>query len=129
MAGREYLTYGRLWGPVVSTAPMPSFTEDSFGWGMYEKLHAASLPCAEARLWQAEDGQLAVFMANYVDQEIPFTFVIDPAAYGLESDAFRLNDLSPRGTRLITRFSGPIEHRISLPAGGLKAIEIVPNHR
>jgi len=129
VAGREYLTYGRLWGPVVSTAPMPSFTEDSFGWGMYEKLHAASLPCAEARLWQAEDGQLAVFMANYVDQEIPFTFVIDPAAYGLESDAFRLNDLSPRGTRLITRFSGPIEHRISLPAGGLKAIEIVPNHR
>ena len=63
VAAKKFLTFGRLWGPVVPLKPVGEFEED--GWGPWEKKHRGAAPNAEARLWQAEDGHLAVILANY----------------------------------------------------------------
>jgi hypothetical protein len=129
VAGRDYLTYGRLWGPLPPLSPLPTFTEEAFGWGMYEDLRAAELTAAEARLWQAEDGRLAVFFANYTDLEVEFPFEIDPAFYGLSPGPFLLREFGPDGALDLGAFTGPVRFTARLSPGGLKAIEIAPGNR
>ena len=58
---------------------MPAFSEDVFGWN---RRHRGSAPVAEARLWQAEDGALAIFFANYGEERVPFRYRIDPGRSG-----------------------------------------------
>lgn len=69
----KYLTYGQLVEPLEPLDPVPSFTEDAFGWN---KKHRGTAPLAEGRLWKAEDGSLAVFFANYGDQPIKFRYQV-----------------------------------------------------
>jgi len=67
----KYLTYGQLVEPVLPLQPVPSFTSDVFGWN---RKHRGSAPVAEGRLWRAEDGSQAIFLANYSDQPVPFRY-------------------------------------------------------
>lgn len=79
--GAKYLTYGRLLGPVEPLKPVATFTEEGFGWNRPRR---GMVPAAEARLWLAEDGRLAIFFANYTDETVPFSYRIDPARFGLK---------------------------------------------
>ncbi len=88
--------------------------------------HAGSVPCAEARLWQAEDGRLGVFMANYVNEETPFAFSIDPSKYGLKASSYRLSTISPEGKVATGRESGIIRHTVILEPNKIQVIEIAP---
>jgi hypothetical protein len=92
MASAKYLTYGRLIEPVMPLDAVPEFTEDAFGW--YAK-HRGSVPAAEARLWEAEDGSSAVFFANYTDERVPFRYRVEgrDAAVTLEPASVKVVEL------------------------------------
>jgi hypothetical protein len=75
----KFLTYGRLLEPVRPLDAVPVFTEKIFGW---KRDQAGTVPAAEARLWQAEDGEMAIFFANYSGERVPFRYRLDPGAFG-----------------------------------------------
>ena len=123
VAALKFLTYGRLWGPVRPANSIPTFKDDGFGW---RTKHVGTVPCAEGRLWQSEDGHLGVVMANYVNEELPFAYSIDPADYGLKAGSYRLREITPDGTIPIESVSGTIERTENLGPRKIKVIEIVP---
>jgi hypothetical protein len=123
VATKQYLVYGRLLGPVVPENPVPTFTEEGFGFG---NKHKGTVPAAEGRLWQAENGRLAVFLANYIDQPVEFKYHIDPAKFGLRGRRFELKEITPEGAVPITTVTGTVQRAESLGPRKLKVIEISP---
>jgi hypothetical protein len=121
----DYLVYGQLLDPVFPTKEIATFKESGFGWGMYEKLRSAEVPCAEARLWKSEKGTLAVFFANYVDREIEFTYRIDPGDYGLPLGKWEINEIGRQSSKNIGEFSGSLDRTEILGPGKIKVIELV----
>jgi hypothetical protein len=102
---------------------VPTFTEEGFGFG---NKHKGTVPAAEGRLWQAENGRLAVFLANYIDQPVEFKYHIDPAQFGLKGKRFELKEITPEGTTPITSVPGPVQRTESLGPRKIKVIEIAP---
>jgi hypothetical protein len=123
VAAKRYLTYGRLIQPIESSTAVPQFSDDQFGWNTK---HRGTAPLAEGRLWQAEDGKLGVLLANYSDQEIPFTWRVDPAKYGMKGGTYKLVELTPEGSRASDTLTGAIERTEKLGARQLRVIEIAP---
>jgi len=121
IAAKKYVTYGRLLTPVRPVNQVPGFTDDNFGWW---RKHRGTAPLAEGRLWQAEDGKLAVLLANYSDKEIPFTWRVDPARYGVNGGAYTLASLAPEGTAALGAAKGAIERTEKLGPRQLRVIEI-----
>ncbi|HWQ54103.1 MAG TPA: hypothetical protein VN442_10490 [Bryobacteraceae bacterium] len=70
----KYLTYGQLLEPVRPLDPLPVFSEKVFGWN---RDRSGTVPAAEARLWRSEDGNLAVFFANYSGERVRFRYRVD----------------------------------------------------
>lgn len=97
-AAGKYLTYGRMMTPLESISAIPYFEDAQFGWN---QKHSGKAPLAEGRLWQAEDGKLAVVLANYADREISFHWRIEPRAYGWNHPSYTLAEISPDGIRVI----------------------------
>jgi hypothetical protein len=123
VATKPYLVYGRLLEPVEPLDRVPTFSEEGFGFGAK---HAGSVPSAEGRLWQDESGRLAVFLANYVDQPVDFSYRIDPARFGLSSGRFELKEITPEGVVPISTVTGPVQRTESLGPRKLKVIEVTP---
>jgi hypothetical protein len=121
VAGSEFLTFGRLLQPVTPLKPVPTFSEEVFGW---QRKHRGTVAAAEARLWQAEDGRLAVFLANYVDEPVPFTYRVDPAQFGLKGGRFRIRALRPEDPAPTETAAGLVERTEKLAPRSLKAIVI-----
>jgi len=126
VAGLKFLTFGQLLEPILPVKSIPSFTEENMGWGMYEKLRPASLPCSEARLWRSEDGHLGLVFANYIDAETPFSYALDPLKYGCQAGRFEIKEITPQGAILIDTISGRIERTERLGPRKIKMIEIIP---
>jgi hypothetical protein len=124
VANAKFLTYGQLLQPIEPLQAVPTFSEDVFGW--YEK-HQGVVPVAEGRLWRSEDGHLGVFLANYVDQEVTFSYRVDPNAFGLPGDAVMLNDVTPDGTRSLGQASGVLQRTERLGPAEIKVIEVSPS--
>jgi len=124
MVTQKYLTFGRLWAPVYPTNNIPTFEEDFEERGSAG--HKGSVPSAEARLWQAEDGHLAVFIANYTDKEIPFSYMIDPAKYGLTADRFEIAEITAEKIIPVTKSGRPIKRTENMPPNKVRVIEITP---
>jgi hypothetical protein len=124
VATKQYLLYGRLLGPIEPESPVATFTEEGFG---FEKaIHKGTAPVAEGRLWQDEDGRLAVFLANYIDTPVEFKFRVDPAEYGLSGKRFELKQITPEGSSPISTFTGTVQRTESLGPREIKVIEIAP---
>ena len=66
-------------------------------------------------------------MANYVNEEIPFAYSIDPADYGLTGGKYRLTEITPEGTFPIRTVSGKVERTESLGPRKIKVVEIAPS--
>jgi len=126
LAGEEFLTYGRLIKPLAPTNKVPTFSEAGMGWGMYEKQRTASLPSAEARLWQSEHGNLAVVIANYVDREITFSYAVNPSEYGLTSGKFQVSEITPSGIGNIELRENTVTRTETLSPLQLRIIVISP---
>jgi hypothetical protein len=107
--------------PIEPTKAVPTFSEDVFGW--YQK-HTGAVPSAEGRLWRSEDGHLGIFLANYVDQEVPFSFRIDPKACGLPGGTYALTEITPAGTRALGQASGLLQRTERLGPAEIKVIEV-----
>jgi len=122
MVTKKYLTYGRLWEPVYPDNEVPVFKEEFRGGG----LHTGTAPSAEARLWQAEDGNIAIFLANYVNKEIPFAYTIDPGKYGLDADNYQITEISPDGNRTVATAGKIISRREIIGPNKVKVIEFAP---
>ncbi len=121
VATKQYLVYGHLLGPVEPENTVPTFTEEGFGFGAK---HKGTAPAAEARLWQAENGRLAIFFANYIDQPVEFKYHLDPAKFGLKGKRFDLKEITPEGATPITTVTGPVERAENLGPRKLKVVEI-----
>lgn len=126
VAAKKFLTYGRLLQPIEPTNSVPTFSDDSFGWGMYEKSRMASVPSAEARLWQSEDNHLGLFLVNYIDKEVLFSYTLDPTKYNLKAGSYRLIELTPQGMVPMVEVSGMLKRTETLGPREIKVIEIVP---
>ena len=131
IATRQYVQYGRMLGPIEPENAVPVFTEEGLGhdssWQNNPSLyHKGKAPAAEARLWQAENGHLAVFLANYVDQATDFKYSLDPAKYGLKGTRFELKEIGPQATGSHTTITGKIQRTESLAPRQIKVIEITP---
>jgi hypothetical protein len=127
VAARKFLTFGRLWGAIEPANYIPKFTEEGFGWALYEKIRTPALPAAEARLWQSEDGCLGIFIVNYVDRNTPFAYTIDTSKYGLKAEKYHINEITPSGVLPITRVTGHIKRIETLKPQQIKVIEIAPS--
>jgi len=128
VATSKFLTLGRLWGPIEPSNHVPGFQLADLGWGMYESMRTAQVPKAEARLWQAEDGSLGVFMANYVDEEVPYAYTIDPEKYGLHAERYHLTKIGPDGAASLGTVTGAIKRKEVLGPRMIRVIEISPDH-
>ncbi len=122
MVAKKYLTYGRLWEPIYPDKPVPVFEEEFKGGG----LHRGTAPCAEARLWQAEDGNIALFIANYVERQVEFSYTLDPEKYGLEAENYRIVEIKPEGNMEIAVSGKAISRTEVLAPNKVKVIEFVP---
>jgi hypothetical protein len=124
VATKRYLVYGRLLGPLEPQNPVPTFTEEGFG---FEKdIHRGTVPAAEGRLWQDEDGRLGVFLANYIDEPMEFKYSIDPAKFGLGGKRFELKEITPEGSGPISTVTRTVQRSETLGPRKLKVMEIAP---
>ena len=121
VATKPYLLYGRLLGPVAPEEPVPTFTEEGFGFGSQ---HKGTAPAAEGRLWQAENGHLALFLANYIAEPVEFAYRVDPAEFGLKGKRYELKEIGPDGTTPIATVTGPVRRTERLEPRKIKVIEI-----
>ena len=101
LATLPYLEYGRLLGPLEPKNVVGTFTEKRFGFDPSGQddpsyYHQGTVPAAEGRLWQAEDGRLGVFLANYADAPVDFQYEVDPAKFGLTAGYFAVRTLARR---------------------------------
>ena len=124
VAAKNFLLYGRLLGPVLPTNNIPTFTDDGFG--RWSQKHTATIPCAKATLWKSEDGHLGIFIANFVDKQVPFSISIDPKEYGLNSTKYTLIEITPNGKIPLHAVSGVVNLTELLKADAIKVIEIAP---
>ena len=122
MATKKYLTFGRLWEPVYPDNELPFFEEEFNGGGA----HTGKAPVAEARLWQAEDGNIAIFIANYVDKQVEFSYSLDPAKYGLDAGNFQVSEITPEGNHIIAESGKSISRTEILEPNKVKVIEFTP---
>lgn len=122
MATKKYLVLGRLWGPIYPSNEVPAFEEEFLGGGR----HTGVAPAAEARLWQAEDGDLAIFIANYIDKEVKFSYSINPQKYGLDTANYQISEISPDGDNQIAKGGKKISRTELLGPGQVKVIEFSP---
>jgi len=122
MVTKKYLTYGRLWEPVYPDNNIPHFEEFFNGGGR----HKGKAPSAEARLWQAEDGNIAIFIANYINDEVEFSYTINPKKYGLDAENYQLMEIKPEGKTEISLSGKTIERTEVLAPNKVKVIEFIP---
>ncbi len=126
IATLDYLVFGQLLDPVYPEKDIETFTDDGFGWGMYEAQRAASIPSAEARLWLSEEGTLAIFFANYVDKKIEFKYRINPGDYGLPQGKWQIKEIDQKSSKSIGEFTDIIDRSEILEPDMIKVIELVP---
>lgn len=122
MVTKDYLTFGRLWEPILPDNEVLVSQQDIPGGGHSEGL----APSAEARLWQAEDGKIAIFIANYVDEEVAFSYTINPEKYGLDADKFQVTEVTPDGNHPIAQSGKTISRTEILEPAKVKVIEFSP---
>jgi hypothetical protein len=122
LATKKYLSFGRLWEPVYPENEIAVFEEEFKGGGS----HTGTAPSAEARLWQAEDGTLAIFIANYVNRETEFSYTIHPEKYGLPAGSYQLTEISPDGNQPLSIANGSISRTETLGPNKVKVIEFAP---
>lgn len=123
VAARKFLTYGTFLRPVEPSKPVPTFTDDNFGW---HRKHRGSVPGAEARLWQSEDGHLGVLFANYLDEPVVFPYRIDAAQFGLKAARLQLTEIAPDGNSGLGTVSGAVARTENLGPRSIRVIEIAP---
>jgi len=122
----KYLVYGQLLGPVLPSKEVETFTDNGFGWGMYEKQRSANVPCAEARLWKSEEGNLAILFTNCVDKKVDFSYRINPGDYGLPKGTWQIKEIGLKSTKSIGEFTDIVDRTEILEPGMIKVIELVP---
>ena len=118
IAALKYLLYGQLIKPVTPAGDPVTFSDEGLG----------KVPSAEARLWRAEDGNLAVILVNYVDQETEFSYSLDPAEYGMQSGNYKVRQIYPEGVNKIHKGKGRLERTENLQPVEIRLIEISPIH-
>jgi len=119
--------YGQLLDPVLPTGEIETFSDDGFGWGMYEKQRYAEVPAAEARLWKSEEGNLAIFFANYIDKPINFPYKINPENYGLPHGKWEIKEIGQTSSKDLGEFNEILERTEVLEPAGIKVIELIPS--
>jgi hypothetical protein len=122
MATQKFHTFGRLWEPIAPTNPVPMFEEEFRDGG----LRKGQVPSVEARLWQSEDGHLALFLANYTEKEVPFSYALVPARYGLAADRFELTEILPGKALPLGREGPTIKRTDTIVPNSVRVIEIAP---
>jgi len=122
----DYLAFGQLLDPVYPVNEIETFTDDGFGWGMYENQRTATIPAAEARLWLSEKGTLAIFFANYVDKQVEFEYSINPQDYGFTDGKWHIKEIKQKNRRKVGKFIGKLNRTEILEPGKLKVIELIP---
>ncbi len=122
MLTKKYIVFGRLWEPIYPDNEVPVFEEEFIGGGS----HIGTAPSAEARLWQAEDGNLAIFIANYVNKEVTFLYTINPEKYGLDAANYQITEISPEGNKPISKTGRTISRTEILGPNKVKVIEVTP---
>lgn len=127
VATKDFYLYGRLLGMVEPTNNIPTFTSSEFG--RWKKKHTGTVPDAKATLWKSKDGNLGVFIANFVQNKVPFTFSINPGKYGVKGSKFELIEITPQGKKPIRTVSGVVRMTETLPAASVKVIEIKPDSK
>ena len=121
VAAAKFLTFGQLLQPIAPASPVPTFTDDAFGWNTKRR---ATVPAAEGRLWKAEDGTLGIMLVNYIDEKVSFAFRVDPARLGLAGGSWRVREIRPEGAGAAETGRGAVEKTVALAPGEIKFLEV-----
>ncbi len=126
---RKYLTYGELIQLVEPANDVPTVTEL---WPNHRgEPKNATLPSVMAALWKAENGNLGVFLVNFLEKENVFEYEINPAEFGLEIEKggrYQFARLAPEGKSALDRGyrESVIERKEILEPWEIRVLEIYP---
>ena len=126
---KKFLTYGRLMRPLtfLEPTPMPMLSFDLKG---YAYNHGrVELPALMSGVFRSEDGDLGIFVANTGDEDLAYQADIDPARYGLPTDAvFDVDTFSPDSAtqNVLREAKGVVPLEGSLPAHRLTMFRLKP---
>lgn len=126
----EYLLYGTFLRPPALT--VPQVTLDLSRVSIYAARAGgptesqADYAAAIAGAWRSPNGDVAIAVANILDEPVSATMQLDPRTYGVAAaGTIRITD--ERGTRELARWSpSQSSVRLELPAGGAAILELVP---
>jgi hypothetical protein len=122
----KYLVYGQLLDPVIPLEEIAFFTDDGFGWGMYENQRSAKIPGSEGRLWKSEEGTLAIFFVNYVDKKIRFHYKVNPGDYGLPKGKWHIKEIEQTSIKNTGEFIDILDRTEILEPAMIKVLELIP---
>jgi hypothetical protein len=124
VATKDFYLYGRLLGLVHPTNEIPTFTSSEFG--RWKQKRTGTVPDVKATIWKSSHGNLGIFLANFVQKDIPFSFSIDPRKYGMNADKYELIEITPHGKVPVRPLSGIVNLTETLRPASIKVIEIKP---
>lgn len=131
VAARKFLSFGELLGPVKSLKPLSTITEL---WPTHRgDPKNGTLPTAMASLWRAEDGNLGIFIVNFLDERQAFSYSFNASDFGLKPAAnqqYKITEIKPEGNQPVgLHYAGPIIRNEELEPRGIKVLEIAVENK
>lgn len=126
ITARKFLSFGELLGPIESTNQLLSITES---WPTHRRdPRNGTLPAVMGALWKSEDGNLGIFIVNFLNEKQIFSYAINPEQYGLRLSSgqqYRLTQIRPEGNQPIgVNYPGAIIRTENMDPEEIKVIEI-----
>lgn len=122
---KKFLTYGELMDVLRPAKEIPQITEN------WRDENKGTLPCVMGALWKAEDGNLGIFITNFLDEPFEYSYDFNPARYGLKADSdehYVITHLRPEGDRRIgIHYAGKSTRTESLAPREIRVLEISVN--
>jgi hypothetical protein len=118
----EYLQHGEMMQLLNSTASGNVFQADVTTDGHTTHVN---FPAVEARVWRV-NGKIGILFANAKALKTPFTYKIDLKEIGETGTRFLIEEISPRGRKLLGYSHSVVERTEYLEGEDMKFIEISP---
>lgn len=115
-----YLLYGQLQQVIAPLNAVPSFEAET---ELMNRKKMARFPGAEGRIWRSQDGRLGLIFANFLEQEVEFSWEALASSLNLKPGKYRLRE---NGKETVIDLSAKIQRSEKLVPFAFKLVELLP---